>query len=113
MKTNILRAAVAALALSIIPVAANAQGHEPDRKAHRTETPAPDRGRHDAAPGCVDKGAPQGHQACEPCPGPRPHVRPVAPPPARVVEPEPAPAPAPARGVIRVALPGGVTISVG
>lgn len=127
---NILYAAVAITALTLISAAASAQGREPGRRGDaRTELSG-----HDRTPGCTpghgnaipapahaDKCGPDFHPAYPPCDAPRHHMRPaprpvpVVIPVEPVVEPAPAPAPpppAPAPG-ISVTLRNGVTISIG
>lgn len=103
MKTNIILAAIAAAALAIIPAAANAQGHEPDKNGGpRTElrddarkpeqhtdhkTPA----KPDVKPDRPGKPAPADVHPANPTPAPR-HA-------------EPAPEPD-NKGGIRVSIPG-------
>lgn len=123
---NILYAAVALLSLTLISAAANAQGHEPDKRgAARSEMRSEMRnpGHADANPAPAAHPSPEfAHPAGRPCDAPRHHMRPaprpvpvVVPAEPVVVEPAPAPAPVPAPvgRVISVTLPSGVTISVG
>lgn len=110
MKTNILVAAIAAIALATIPAAANAQG-----RGHHNDKPQMEaKAMHDANRHGEPKTGPvcrpdhmMNHHCAEPmAPAPVPVCRPVPPRP----EPEPvpaplAPAPVPDKG-IHVALPG-------
>lgn len=135
MKTNIIIAAIAAAALSLLPLSALAQGR-PDRRPAPTEATAPDgkpaqaplhrakgevkhhkgghRGTHAAPPRHGDR---HGHgPECRPAPPECRPGHPVPPPPCRRHRPapgcRPAPRPEPAAGTVRVTLPG-LTINVG
>lgn len=140
MKTNIILAAMAAAALSLLPLGALAQdrpghpsapteapdGKQPQAPLHRAKGEVSHhkgghRGPHAAPPRHSDR---HGHgPECRPddrSPAPPEcrHHRPVPPPPCRHHRPaprpapRPEPAPAPAPGTVRVVLPG-LTINVG
>lgn len=134
MKTNIILAALAAAALSILPASALAQdrpGHHPapteapdgkqpqaplrrakgevehHKGGHRDPHAAPPRrkDRHDHGPECRPDYRRPAPPECH-------HPRPVPPPPCRHHRPAQRPEPAPVPGTVRVVLPG-LTINVG